>query len=282
MTNRVYNLKHDQVDTRDYLFSSLLNIHPDVKLPTKIDLRPNCPQIYDQGQEGSCTANAGVAARVMLSKKADLLLSRQFLYRKERELEGTVTEDSGASMRDICDALYKFGVCEEQLMPYIEENLFDVPSTEAITNAAKYKVKSYSRVNNIDEIKQSLALKQQPVLLGMTVFESMETESVAKSGVLPMPKTDEQQLGGHAVLVVGYCDTNGLEILKGELTEIEEKVSDFFGKKKPAPKPAPTPKGIGYLILRNSWGEDWGQKGYFLMPYDYVNKGYAYDFWSLN
>jgi C1A family cysteine protease len=85
-----------------------------------------------------------------------------------------------------------------------------------------------------------------PVVFGFSVYESFETQEVARSGVVPLPKKGEKQLGGHAVLAVGYDDT------------------------------------AQSFIVRNSWGPSWGQDGYFTMPYAYVTSGQlASDFWAL-
>jgi len=85
-----------------------------------------------------------------------------------------------------------------------------------------------------------------PFVFGFTVYESFETQDMAHSGVLQMPQPDEQVLGGHAGLAVGYDDA-----------------SQRF-------------------IVRNSWGTDWGQAGYFTMPYAYLTtRGLASDFWTM-
>jgi C1A family cysteine protease len=253
---RKYTLKRDKLDERDLLFSSTMNVHVETVLPSSVDLRHLCPPVYDQGQEGSCTANAGCAYRSMLLNKADLMFSRQFLYHMERVIEGTVSEDAGATIREICNALHKYGVCEENFMPYVPANLFADPSKDAMDNAVKYKVGKFARLTSINEIKQYLALKQSPVLMGMEVYASMESYTVAKTGILPLPKAGEENMGGHAVLIVGYVDA------KPATT-----------KKKSASK--------GYFIVRNSWGADWGQEGYFMMPYEYIEKGFAFDFWTM-
>lgn len=232
-----YHLLKDIPDERDYV----LQISSQT-LPIYFDLRPQCPLVYDQGQEGSCTANAGVAARAMLLKNPNILLSRAFLYYEERNLEGSTTSDSGATIRDVCRAMNIYGVCEEIYMPYGKTNISTPPTPIALANAIKYKIKSYQRLTSLSDIKTYLATKSQPILIGMQVYQSMETQTVAQTGKLPMPTMVEQMLGGHAVLVVGYDDNKQV------------------------------------LIVRNSWGQNWGDKGYFYMPYNYFNK-YTSDYW---
>jgi C1A family cysteine protease len=167
-------------------------------------------------------------------------------------LEDKTNEDSGAQMRDICKALQKFGVCEETFMPYVVGEYTDEPTKDAVSNALKFKIKTYKKLTSLEQIKQYLAAHQLPVLIGMAVYESMESLEVAKSGLLPMPVEGEKCLGGHAVCVVGYDD---------------REIKGF--------------KNDGHLIIRNSWGSGWGQNGYFMMPYKYVNDNFAYDFWIL-
>jgi C1A family cysteine protease len=241
---REYNLKKQEQDERDYKLSAVIDVHPNVKIPSKVDIRTKCPPVFDQGSLGSCTANAGVAARLMLDN-LNANLSRLDLYYNERLIENTINEDSGANMRDIGNAISKYGICEETYFPYDVTKFTNKPTDVANTNGLKYKIKSYYSVKTTDDIKNVLAVKQQPVLIGMAVYSSFESDAVAKTGIVPLPKKKEQILGGHAVLVVGY-----------------DNVKKWF-------------------IVRNSWGSSWGDKGYFYLPYTYFTKGYAYDFWVL-
>jgi C1A family cysteine protease len=182
---------------------------------------------------------------VMVLNKPELVLSRLYMYYQERAKEGTVSEDSGAQMRDICKVAV-MGVCEENFFPYVIGDFANAPTMDAVANAATHKCTSYHSVRTLAEIKEAIGLHGQPVLMGMEVFASFESEAVAKTGKMPMPKAGEQNLGGHAVLIVGYDDTKQC------------------------------------LIVRNSWGEAWGDKGYFYMPYAYVQAGLAFDFWVLS
>lgn len=269
-----YCLKKDQHDKRDYLYEHANDVKA-VSLPKSFDLRPFAPPVYDQGNQGSCTANAGCACRSMLAKDPSLYLSRAFQYYNERLLEGTADEDSGASMRDIVKSVDQYGICPDAEMPYSDKDFKTVPSKQDYDDALKYKIDKYTRVTSVTGIQHSLVTRNQPVLLGMVVYESMESEAVAKTGVLPMPQKNEQQLGGHAVLVVGYTDklpATVEEKVRSQKCECIEKIIDFLTHRKQA---------SGYLIVRNSWGEAWGDKGYFYLPFEYVDAGYAYDFWIM-
>ena len=242
---RIYNLKNQTFDTRDFSHLKIINPHSEVILPKLVDLRSFCPPIFDQGELGSCTANAGIAAFMML-EKTPILFSRIFQYYEERKIEGDISEDGGAQIRDIGKVLFSYGTCIETCEPYIIENFAKTPSQMAISNAAKNKIKSYHSVTGgILGIKQIIALKSQPVLSGIIIYESFEEETVSTTGIIPLPKIGEQILGGHAILIVGYDDSKS------------------------------------WFICRNSWGDSWGDKGYFYLSYDFIKKGFASDFWVL-
>jgi C1A family cysteine protease len=241
---RKYACKRDRLDIRDYHFKALkLRTGP---IPAAIDLRSQMSPVVDQGQLGSCTANAivsGLYEYVWLGAGNVLQrFSRLFLYYFERLAEGTVKEDSGAEIRDGMKVLAGQGVCPESIWPYIIQKFTKKPGKEAINAAANYRILQYQRVNNLDELKAAL-VDGQPVVFGFNVYQSFEADEVAKTGMVPMPADGEQLLGGHAVLAVGYDDEKG------------------------------------YVMVRNSWGEDWGDQGYFYMPYEVFNK-LVMDMWT--
>nr|WP_228731331.1 C1 family peptidase [Clostridium zeae] len=222
-------------------------------MPKSIDLRDKMPPIYDQGELGSCTANAGCANKSYFINNR-VQPSRLFLYYKERLIEGTVYEDSGASIRDICAALTKYGVCEESLFPYNITKFTETPSVLADKNALQYTINSYHRITSVEEVKQALA-NLLPVLLGINVYESFE--KVGKSGLVPMPGSSESVLGGHAVLLVGYVDG------ATTVNNASQKLCSLIKKKTTSQ---------GYFILRNSWGTDFADKGYMYLPYEVFEK----------
>ncbi|OBI93157.1 hypothetical protein A9X00_14205 [Mycobacterium sp. 1245805.9] len=229
-------------------------------LPPEYDLRPSMPAVYDQGQLGSCTGNAIAAAMEYERDRqglSDFIPSRLFIYYNERALEGTVSSDSGAMIRDGIKVVNREGVCPETLWPY-DIGVFTVkPPKRCYVAAEKDKAVQYEAIQTLGQLKDAIA-SSLAVVFGFTVYQSFESQSVADTGVMPMPKPGEATVGGHAVLAVGYSD----------------------------------PKG--HLIVRNSWGSSWGDQGYFYMPYQYltgskdvsdsspINKAHlASDFWAI-
>lgn len=243
----VYKLKPDHLDLRDYIYSPKLTGHPK-ELPRIIDLRPQCSPIVNQGNLGSCTANAiasGLREYLLLQAQQQwVALSRLFLYYEERLIEGTVNEDSGAEIRDGMKVLKSIGVCPESEDPYDITKFTNPPTPQNILDAKQYKISAYHRVSNLTMLKSSLA-EGQTVVLGIKVYSSFEGDDVATTGIVPMPNImKEELLGGHAVLVVGYDDTNQ------------------------------------WAIVRNSWGDNWGDKGYFYLPYHYWTQNLTMDMWT--
>ncbi|TGE33857.1 C1 family peptidase [Desulfosporosinus sp. Sb-LF] len=248
MAKRVYKLKPDTEDLRDRVYRATVYKTKTV-LPKSVDLRSGCSQIVDQGELGSCTANAIASGlrEYWENKVGSLtLLSRLWLYWEERYLEGTVSEDAGAIIRDGMKILQQLGCAPEADWPYDISKFTQTPPVKATTDAAQFKINEYHRVTDLTSLKTALA-EGYPVVIGIKVFESFESDKVAQNGIIPLPKLWEKFLGGHAVLAVGYKD----EVRKGQ----------------------------GYVICRNSWGESWGDKGYFYLPYDYF-ANYVTDMWT--
>jgi len=241
-----FGWKRDLPDPRDFKFK----ISRPVELPSSVDLRKNCPYVYDQGDLGSCTANALGAAfqfEQIKQKKPDFVPSRLFIYYNERVIEGTVNEDSGAMIRDGIKTMVKDGVCPEKMWKYKTWKFKKKPDPECYVTALENQVLEYLRItpHTLYEVKHCLS-DGYPISFGFMIFESMMTDHVAKYGVVPVPSNLEKPMGGHAVLAVGYND-----------------------KKKA-------------LLVRNSWGKQWGIDGYFWLPYEFVTQNnMSADYWTI-
>jgi C1A family cysteine protease len=219
-----------------------------IALPAKVDLRPLCSPVEDQGDLGSCTGNALVGAMEVLEhieKQTFVDLSRLFVYYNERALEGTINQDSGAQIRDGVKTLANQGVCTEILWPYVIARFKTKPTAKCFTDGLTRKVAVYSRLNTTADMRNCLAAGF-PFVFGFSVYDSFESAAVATTGIVNLPAKGEKLLGGHAVLAVGYDDA------------------------------------AQRFIVRNSWGAAWGQKGYFTIPYAYLaNRNLSDDFWTI-
>ncbi|MGH7765455.1 MAG: C1 family peptidase [Candidatus Dormibacteraceae bacterium] len=242
-----YGWLPDQPDQRDHLYSAPSQFL--TALPAKVDLRRRCPKIYNQGQLGSCTANAIAGAIEFERKKqrmTDFVPSRLFIYYNERVIEGTVRSDSGAQLRDGIKSVASQGVCPEADWPYVIAKFATKPVARAYNDAQLDRAISYQNlVQDSNQMKGCLA-SGYPFVFGFTVYQSFESTTVARTGHAPMPAWGERPVGGHAVMAVGYDD-----------------LAQWF-------------------IVRNSWGPAWGMKGYFTLPYSYlIQPGLSSDFWTI-
>lgn len=236
-----FHWKADKPDARDYLYAPKAN-----KIAQKVDLRPYCSLIEDQGSLGSCTGNAVAGAIELLNKRnrKPTDVSRLFIYYFERYLIGTTNYDSGAYIRDGIKATNKWGAPLEKVWPYIINKFRLQPTKPAVDDGAKRKVQRYERVIDFNGCIDALN-NGYPVIIGFTVYSSFVSNAVAITGQMPYPnKKTEKVLGGHAVLIVGY-----------------DMVKQVF-------------------IVRNSWGPYWGDKGYFYMPFQVIqDTSMSSDFW---
>jgi C1A family cysteine protease len=235
------------------------------KLPASVDVRQWCSPIEDQGELGSCTANAGTGLVEYFERRAfDKYIdaSRLFLYKTTRNLIHA-TGDTGAFLRTTMGALTIFGVPPEEYWPYVAADFDKEPSAFCYAFAQNYQTISYYRLDPNSTPKDSLLKRIRanlagglPSMVGFTVYSSYT--QARTTGQIPFPTKGEKIVGGHAVDVVGYNDS--LKI------------------KNSNPKAVKT---TGALLIRNSWGTGWGEAGYGWLPYDYVLKGLAIDWWSV-
>jgi C1A family cysteine protease len=243
---RKYAVVRDGHDARDHLY----NAAAPQDTPDVMDWRPGCSAIQNQDQLGCCTGFAIVAAVEFDENKQRetfIKLSELFVYFNERNYEGDVDQDGGAQIRDGIKLIAKYGICQESLWPYNEAKFKDVPTMEAFNDGLQHRALAYKRVA-VDQASFEHALAAGfPIVMGITVYASFESDEVAANGMVPMPNVDtEECMGGHAVLAVGYDRIRKL------------------------------------VIVRNSWGADWGDAGYFYLPYEFVfDNGLVDDAWTV-
>lgn len=215
-----------------------------VQLPPVLSLEPYRNFTYDQGELGSCTANAFCGAyRIMCAiNKVNQSFepSRLFFYYQERLIEGTPEEDSGADVIDGESYVMTNGICSERLCPYNVSLFTKEPSKEAYAEAMSYKISTYAVLDNgplsniLNEIKMAIN-NEQPVLIAIAIYSSFESLSVANTGHVPIPDTNNEEcLGGHEMCLIGYNDE-----------------SQCF-------------------TVMNSWGDKWGNGGLCYIPYGYL------------
>lgn len=242
--DRKFNLVKDKTDTRDYIFTASST----VGTIGSIDLRPYCTTMEDQGRLGSCTGHAVTSAMEILLNRQNrrIELSRLFVYYQARLLEGTTAYDAGAYLRDAVKAANKWGASDERVWVYNIRYFNKPPAKQAYQDAIKRRITEYRRCPTFTEIRASLE-QGYPVVGGILLYSSFLSTTTAKTGVMTHPdKSTERFLGGHAVCFVGYDDTKQ------------------------------------HFIAKNSWGTQWGDKGYFYVPYSVVKDStLSMDFWAI-
>jgi C1A family cysteine protease len=237
----------DSPDHRDMKMS--VSISAKKALPEKVDLRQHCSRVEDQGQIGSCTANASTSAIEFLYKIANKPqpdLSRLYCYFSTRVWVAAdrPTEDGGAMIRDVMKALAGFGVCLEPTWPYVLSKSAWAPHLQARLEAKEHQILKYYRLPNLEAMKVCLS-QGFPFVGGFSVPVSIHSQETRSSGVVKYPTIKEGFLGGHAVLFVGY---------------------DNKTKR---------------LLFKNSWGTGWGENGFGYLPYEFVTNWLANDFWTI-
>lgn len=253
MDKKFYGWKPDQLDLRDQMYSFRMPIGKIKSVFLKDDY--TMPDIFNQGEIGSCTANSIAYALAfdtlnknnVIGKIAEPPYSRLFIYYNEREMEGTVSLDAGARIRDGIKSVASLGACTEKGWCYDVTKFTEKPPVEAYTEAVNYKALKYERLDNRNKRSLIDCLSSgHPFVFGFSVYEQFESPEAAETGTIQLPKAGEAPLGGHAVCCVGY-----------------DLATDRF-------------------TVVNSWGAEWGQQGHFTIPAIYLtNPMLAEDFWTI-
>jgi C1A family cysteine protease len=251
---RVFNLKFDAKRAPIQYVAP----HPMRGISASSDLRPKLSPVQNQGRLGACTGFAAEGLAEYWERQGGNTeqLSPGFIYSQELKEDGNPGQDAGSYISTAIDVLKTYGACPEAMHPYIaaadqtdpakiRAYLSTEPSAEAFKAALANRIKTAAQIRDLDGFKKAIAAGK-PVIFGIVVYKSFMNPEVKTTGVVPMPASNEQRLGGHAILAVGYDDAKQ------------------------------------QVLFRNSWSEKWGDKGYGYLPYTYFKSSLVHDAWSAN
>lgn len=240
MSQRIFNVKPSVKDEHDFPYQQ-----KNITVPQSVDLREWDSPVEDQGMLGSCVANAITNSYELMQRKEDISkfkeLSKLYTYYHARYIEKSVDADYGVVyIKNALMAVKKFGICTEELWPYKINYFAKQPSPDCYADACTRRIPSYTYVNTLNNMLENIT-EYKPIVIGMTVYKSFM--NLTKSDpVVPLPTETDLEVGGHAVTVVGYSIPDST------------------------------------FLIKNSFGVDWGNNGYALLPFEYVRL-YAFDKW---
>lgn len=217
---------------------------------SSIDLRKNFSKIKNQGQQGSCLAFALTSIfeyMMKVNKQTECDLSEAFLYYNARNMDDnndvSTKEDTGSRFKPAMDSLIKYGISLEKFWPYNDEVYSNKPTREAYKDAENRKLIKAVNVNgNSNAIKSALS-DGYPVAVSLTLCPSFYNNGA----YITVPSKEEIDdikenvnksdviLRCHAMVIVGYSED------------------------------------LKMFLVRNSWGDNWGDKGYCYIPYAYID-----------
>lgn len=242
MAKRYYGAKKDPLDPCDHLA-----MRSAVRLPASVDLSANLGPVRDQGSAGSCTGQAGAGFMDWLYRAftkywaavgnagGPVEFSALFLYAQERIKNGTFPADDGSDSRTAMQVLNQLGICLDSQDAYSDTLIGQMPTPTQVALAKMSRIGAYHRVLFDDGLvtARSVLASGYCRLIGVPVYQEIESDEVAETGILPIPSGRSTPVGGHEMLVYGYDDARGVE------------------------------------LVRNSWGKDWGDHGNLTIPYGY-------------
>lgn len=250
-TNLKFGCPKAPEDPRDHLYKASSTVLASV---ANIDLRGQCPPVRNQGGLGACTAFGATSLVDFVRRKQGLatwLPSPLFTYYSTRLMEGAENSDNGAYVRDALKSTVNDGVAMERDWPYIVGKFNVRPSDEVWTNATKHQALEYLTINDYDKNAMLSCLNDgYPFVFGIQIYSSFTSSfDVVFGGNVHEPdRVNEKLLGGHCMMCVGY-----------------QKRDD----------------GSEYMIVMNSWGTGWGDRGFCYIPMKYFLSNDSYDFWTI-
>lgn len=234
------NYKFQEKDIRDFIYPT--NLHKDVNETKIFVLDKTKFKIYDQGKIGSCVSNS--IAGVIWFYNNSINPSRLYIYFNGRVIVNqNIIDDTGFSISAGCRSVREYSVCNEQDWAYIASAFSIMPSLNCYKTSYNFNNFIYYSIGQDLNLLKSCIMNGNPIMFGFMVYTSFMTPEVAKTGRVPMPSTedhivgggnDHKVLGGHASIIIGFNDE------------------------------------LQVFICVNSWGDKWGDNGYFYIPYLYI------------
>lgn len=219
----------------------------DLKIKKTVDLREYFPPIKNQQNLGSCSSFATSAmyeAMMRLNGIEDNnVMSPAFIFYHSNVVTGR--PNGGSNYYDQLGVLGKHGICYEELFPYTPDTSQWNPSAEAIEDAKNHRALAAKQIPLIDGADKAKVLSRNHELLTSALSEGYPVgislkvyDNLGKDGAFilhPEDAPDAKEDGWHAMVLAGYSEEN-----------------DFY-------------------IVRNSWGEYFGDKGYCYIPSRYID-----------
>ncbi|MCX6295780.1 MAG: C1 family peptidase [Bacteroidetes bacterium] len=246
-TKRIFNCvpSRDKQDDWQMDKAKEMGLSPKKKiLPKEVDLRAKWWKIGNQGSTGACVgwATADSLLRYHFTKAKKIKpgehMSVRFIWMASKEMDEytdyptTFIDDSGTSLKSALKVTKKFGALTATQLPF-DGKLVKIKEANFLKVAGKYKVKAY--FNLAQKKSEKLQLFKEWLAFHGPILTCLDCDDSwnypKKDGLLT--KYDKKSIdGGHAMSIVGYTEK--------------------------------------HFIIRNSWGTDWGHKGFAYASYEYA------------